>query len=78
MSDWEEDVDPWIVKGVARPFENDQPSNDECLAAGALWGSLGAGLTRAGPAAPATLAEQQPGLAKFGCGGAGGNRGVDR
>lgn len=23
MSDWEEDGDPWIVKGVARPFEND-------------------------------------------------------
>lgn len=23
MSDWEEDVDPWIVKGAARPFEND-------------------------------------------------------
>ncbi len=22
-TDWEEDVDPWIVKGVAHPFEND-------------------------------------------------------
>lgn len=22
MSDWEEDGDPWVVKGVARPFEN--------------------------------------------------------
>lgn len=23
MSDWEEDGDPWVVKGAARPFQND-------------------------------------------------------